>query len=414
MSISTRLLASAAYFTVAISAPILTFAPTAASAQVEIAVVVKIAPPPLVVYEQPPIPAAGYLWTPGYWAWDADDSDYYWAPGAWAQPPQVGYYWTPGYWAWDNGAYAYKVGYWGPTVGYYGGVDYGYGYTSQGYYGGRWRNNTFEYNRTVNNITNVNITNVYEEPAPRGESHASYNGGPGGVQVKPTAEQLAASRGPHVEATAAQTERYRTAQQDKQSHFKANNGKPPEPVAKVEEKPAASGAMKGPAETKTEAEKPGAKSDMKTEAEKPGMKSDTKAEAEKPGMKPDTKTEAEKPAMKPETKTEAEKPGMKPDTKTEAEKPAMKPDAKAEAEKPGMKSDTKTEAEKPAMKPETKTEAERPTEKPVVKTEAEHPAVKAIEKAPPEKMQKVEKPAAAHAEPQPHAEGEKKDEPKKE
>jgi hypothetical protein len=372
MSISTRLLAGAAYFTFAFGAPILTFAPTAALAQVDVDVNVNIAPPPLVVYEQPAIPASGYLWTPGFWAWDKSDSDYYWVPGVWSQPPQVGFYWTPGYWAFNNGSYGFKAGYWGPQVGYYGGVDYGYGYTSQGYYGGRWRGNDFEYNRTVNNITNVKITNVYEEAPPRGgsETHVSYNGGPGGVDIKPTAEQIAASKAHHVAATNRQTELFRSAQQDKQAHFKANKGKPPMAVdSKPDEKPAADGAMKPPAD------------------------------------------------QKPDAKVEAEKPGMKPDAKAEAEKPGMKPDAKAEAEKPGMKPETKTEAEKPAMKPETKTEAEKPAMKPEVKTEAEHPAVKAIEKAPPEKMQKMEKPAAAgaaHPEPQPHAEGDKKDEPKKE
>ena len=33
---------------------------------------VTIAPPMLPVYEQPVIPGAGYLWTPGYWAWSPD------------------------------------------------------------------------------------------------------------------------------------------------------------------------------------------------------------------------------------------------------------------------------------------------------------------------------------------------------
>jgi hypothetical protein len=39
--------------------------PVASRAQVGISV--AIAPPPLPVYAQPPIPAPGYLWTPGYW-----------------------------------------------------------------------------------------------------------------------------------------------------------------------------------------------------------------------------------------------------------------------------------------------------------------------------------------------------------
>jgi hypothetical protein len=38
-------------------------------AQLVLGVSVDKAPPPLPVYDQPPIAAAGYLWVPGYWAW---------------------------------------------------------------------------------------------------------------------------------------------------------------------------------------------------------------------------------------------------------------------------------------------------------------------------------------------------------
>src|SRR6516162_7444712 len=82
------------------------------------AIAVDVAPPPLPVYDQPPIPAPGYIWTPGYWA---------------------------------------------SEVGFYGGVSYGFGYTGVGYEGGYWRGGTFFYNRTVNNISNVQITNVYNK-----------------------------------------------------------------------------------------------------------------------------------------------------------------------------------------------------------------------------------------------------------
>jgi len=47
--------------------------------------------------------------------------------------------WTPGYWAWQNDAYVWYAGYWGPTVGFYGGIDYGFGYPGSGFYGGYWR-----------------------------------------------------------------------------------------------------------------------------------------------------------------------------------------------------------------------------------------------------------------------------------
>src|SRR5277367_3705680 len=67
-------------------------------------------PPPLPVYEQPVIPADGYLWTPGYWSWG--DDGYYWVPGTWVEPPEVGLLWTPGYWGWNGGRYLFNAGYW--------------------------------------------------------------------------------------------------------------------------------------------------------------------------------------------------------------------------------------------------------------------------------------------------------------
>jgi WXXGXW repeat (2 copies) len=60
--------------------------------------IANIPPPPLPVYDQPPIPGPGYLWTPGYWDWSDDADDYYWVPGTWVEPPEPGYLWTPGYW----------------------------------------------------------------------------------------------------------------------------------------------------------------------------------------------------------------------------------------------------------------------------------------------------------------------------
>ena len=53
----------------------------AANAQVSIGISINIEPPPLPVYDQPVMPGPGYLWTPGYWAWNGDIDDYYWVPG---------------------------------------------------------------------------------------------------------------------------------------------------------------------------------------------------------------------------------------------------------------------------------------------------------------------------------------------
>ena len=87
-------------------------------------------PPPLPDYDQPQDPGDGYIWTPGYWAWSPDG--YYWVPGAWVEAPYEGALWTPGYWGYWNNSYGYYPGYWGQYIGYYGGINYGYGYTGYG------------------------------------------------------------------------------------------------------------------------------------------------------------------------------------------------------------------------------------------------------------------------------------------
>src|SRR6476661_1784131 len=97
-----------------IAAAILMAFPTPSSAAVVVSV--NIAPPMIPVYVQPPLPGEGYIWTPGYWAYDQDD--YYWVPGTWVRPPTVGYLWTPGYWGYEGGRYAFRSGYWGPHIGF--------------------------------------------------------------------------------------------------------------------------------------------------------------------------------------------------------------------------------------------------------------------------------------------------------
>jgi len=88
--------------------------------QAQVICVSNVSPPPeLPVYEQPPIPAAGFLWIPGYWG--SGPNGYFWVPGTWVEPPTVGLLWTPGYWGWRDGIYVWNAGYWGPHVGFYGG-----------------------------------------------------------------------------------------------------------------------------------------------------------------------------------------------------------------------------------------------------------------------------------------------------
>jgi hypothetical protein len=203
---------------------LLAFSP--AHTQISIGISLDIEPPPLPVYDQPPIPAPGYLWVPGYWAWD-DDSGYYWVPGTWVLPPEAELLWTPGYWGWSDGVYVFHEGYWGPQIGFYGGVAYGFGYTGVGYEGGYWRDGAFFYNQSVNNISNVSITNVYNKTViVNNTTNVSYHGGAGGTTVQPTPQQVAAANERHVPPTAAQTQNVQAAAKDPALSLNKNQGHP--------------------------------------------------------------------------------------------------------------------------------------------------------------------------------------------
>jgi hypothetical protein len=144
----------------AVLASALFIAPAAAHARVFVSV--AIAPPVIPVYAQPIAPGDGYIWTPGYWAWT--DDGYQWVDGAWVLPPYVGALWTPGYWGYGPAGYFWNAGYWGPVVGYYGGINYGFGYFGTGFYGGYWGGGRFWYNRCYNHIGPYGFHNVYNRP----------------------------------------------------------------------------------------------------------------------------------------------------------------------------------------------------------------------------------------------------------
>ena len=187
--------------------------------------IIRIAPPELPVYEQPSIPAYGYIWAPGYWAYGPDG--YYWVPGTWVQPPSVGLLWTPGYWGWHDGVYGWNAGYWGPHVGFYGGVSYGFGYGGVGYEGGRWNNGVFAYNRTVNNFGSVRVTNVYSQTVVNNTTtRVSFNGGSGGTPAQPTPQERSAAQEPHVAATPMQTQHEQSASTNKSLLASVNHGNP--------------------------------------------------------------------------------------------------------------------------------------------------------------------------------------------
>ena len=177
---------------------------TASSQEV---LLVNIAPPPLPVYAQPMAPGDGYIWTPGYWGWNTASDDYYWVPGTWVLAPANGQLWTPGYWAYAGDGYFWNPGYWGMRVGYYCGLNYGYGYAGNGYQGGRWEGAHFRYNAAASHVDPAVTHNSYNTRvlnyamAPHASYSVTQSGGTskhvgdprqvtGAVHGAPTTEQL--------------------------------------------------------------------------------------------------------------------------------------------------------------------------------------------------------------------------------
>jgi hypothetical protein len=197
---------------------------TPSFAQIGVGVSVGVAPPELPVYEQPICPGDGYIWTPGYWAWDGD---YYWVPGTWVLAPEPGFLWTPGYWGWGGSGFFFNEGYWGLGVGFYGGINYGFGYFGHGYEGGRWENGHFFYNTAVNRVDGNSIHNVYNARVSENGNRVSFNGGNGGINERATSEEESAARGRRTGPASAQTQHANSARNDGQQRFSANHGAPP-------------------------------------------------------------------------------------------------------------------------------------------------------------------------------------------
>ncbi len=204
-----------------------------ASSYAGVFISVGFAPPVLPVYVQPVCPQPGLMWTPGYWGYGPDG--YYWVPGAWVPAPYVGALWTPGYWGWGGGLYVWHPGYWGPHVGYYGGVNYGFGYMGIGFAGGIWHGGVFAYNSAVVHVgvggvwggSRVYVDNtIVQRTTIINNTHVSYNGGPGGINHMPTPEERVADHDQHLQRTSFQAQHENTAMHDRTAYFKNNGGHP--------------------------------------------------------------------------------------------------------------------------------------------------------------------------------------------
>jgi hypothetical protein len=247
---------------------------------------VGFAPPVLPVYEQPVCPDANLMWTPGYWGYGEDG--YFWVPGAWVPAPYEGALWTPGYWGWAGGMYVFHDGYWGPHVGYYGGVNYGFGYMGIGFAGGEWRGGVFAYNTAVVHVNETVIHTTYvdrtvvERNTVVNNNHVAFSGGPGGVQHQPTAEEQAAAHEQHVAATSFQQQHAETARADKTSYAKNNGGHPANLAA---QKPLAAENHAAPAAARTD-NRPATNNAARPEAQSHAVPATKTAPAAKAASKP--------------------------------------------------------------------------------------------------------------------------------
>jgi hypothetical protein len=200
------------------------------SSQAGVFISVGFAPPVLPVYVQPDCPQPGLMWTPGYWAYGPDG--YFWVPGAWVPAPYEGALWTPGYWGWSNGLFVFHEGYWGRHIGYYGGVNYGFGYFGIGFAGGEWRGHDFFYNTAVMHVDHRFIRSTFEDRGrmERGfvdrNSRVAFSGGPGGIRHDPAPEERMAEHEQHMAKTSFQQQHQNSAMGDRNSYARNNGGRP--------------------------------------------------------------------------------------------------------------------------------------------------------------------------------------------
>lgn len=129
---------------------------------------------------------------------------------------------------WGSGLYYWHRGYWGRTVGFYGGINYGFGYYGAGYVGGGWYGGVFRYNTAITRVNTTVIHNTYVNKTVINNyntSHVSYNGGHGGVQAHPTQAQVNARTYGQAPTTEQQNHEQMSGQN--RNHYQSvNHGQP--------------------------------------------------------------------------------------------------------------------------------------------------------------------------------------------
>ena len=170
-------------------------------------------------------PTPGYLWVPGYWAWD-NDIGYYWVPGTWVLPPE------------PEHLDARILGL-GRRVLRFSrrvlGTAHRLLWRSRLRFRLRWRRLRrrllaqwrFFLQPNSQQHLKVAITNVYSKTIIiNNRTNVSFNGGAGGTTTKPTPEQLAIAQEHHVAATANQTRHAQEAAKDPALSLANNHGHP--------------------------------------------------------------------------------------------------------------------------------------------------------------------------------------------
>ena len=122
------------------------------------------------------------------------------------------------------------AGYWGPHVGFYGGINYGYGYGGVGFIGGRWGGDHFVYNTAVVNVNTTVVHNTYVDRTVINDTtvvnnHYAFNG-EGGVTAHATPAEESAAHEQHFQPTSNQLSHEQTARADRNQLASVNNGHP--------------------------------------------------------------------------------------------------------------------------------------------------------------------------------------------
>ena len=92
--------------------------PAAGQARTDFSLGINVGPPPAPVVVAPPPPVEpGYVWTPGYWAWDG--YRHVWVEGRYVAP-RPGYVWVPPYWDRRGPRHYFVEGRWVPEHGRHG------------------------------------------------------------------------------------------------------------------------------------------------------------------------------------------------------------------------------------------------------------------------------------------------------